>query len=149
MEKTKMKEPKIFLVLKILAPIMLILGIILIVFGTAIFPEMITRDLVVPNSAFSIPGIIIVFLSIPCFFIAYMPNINKTMIKTTKYIQEDNKEDLNDIANNSADIMSGAVTKTTKAIKKGLNDSKYCRFCGEKIESDSQYCKFCGKKQDL
>ncbi len=142
-----MKKPKIFLVLKILAPIMLIAGIVLIVLGTAVYPQMFNGHSVAPNPAFFAPGMIVAFLSIPCFFVAFMPSINKTMVKTARYIQEDNKEDLTNIANNSGDIISGAVTKTTKAIKSGLKDSKYCRFCGAEIESDSQYCKHCGKKQ--
>ena len=143
----KNQKPKIFTVLKIVAPIMLILGVVLIILGTAVFPLTWGSSSVAPNAALFAPGMIIAFLSIPCFFIAFMPNINKTMIKTAKYIQEDNKEDLTDLADTTADITSGAITKTTRAVKKGLTDTKYCRHCGEQIEADSKFCKHCGNEQ--
>ncbi len=141
------KKPKVFKVLKVIAPILLLVGIVLIILGTAVFPQTWGGRAVGPNPALFVPGMIIAFSSIPCFFIGYMTNINKTMIKTAKYIQEDNKEDLTDMANTSADIASGAVTKTAKAIKEGLKEYKYCRHCGKKVEEDSKFCKHCGKEQ--
>ena len=141
------KKPKVFKVLKVIAPILLVLGIILIILGTAVFPQTWGGNAVAPNAAFFAPGMIIAFFSIPCFVFAYMPSINKTMIKTAKYLQDDNKEDLTDMADTAADITSNAVTKTVRAVKKGLADTKYCRHCGEQIEADSKFCKHCGKEQ--
>ena len=65
----------------------------------------------------------------------------------SKEIQIQHKEDLTSIANKSADISSEAITKTTRAIKKGIKDTKFCKHCGAEIDSDSTFCKSCGKKQ--
>ena len=135
------KKPKIFTVLKVLAPILLIGGAVMIILGIVLSQGN------GPEAGLLVPGVFLVFISIFLLFVAFMPNINKTMIKTAKYLQEDNKDDLTQIMDTSADITKGAITKTAKAVKDGLKDYKYCRFCGEKIEEDSQFCKHCGKKQ--
>lgn len=142
-----MKKPKIYLVLKILAPIMLIGGIVLIVLGTAIYPEMFNGHSVAPNAALFAPGMIIAFLSIPCFIFAFLPQINKTAIQTMIYIQQENKEDLKEMADTTADITGDAITKTASAIKNGLKETKFCKHCGKKIDMDSKYCNSCGKEQ--
>lgn len=142
-----MKKPKIFLFLKILAPVLLISGIVLIVLGTAVYPETFDGHSVAPNAALFAPGMILLPFAIFCFIYAFIPEMNKTNIQTVKYLQQDNKEDLKEIADASAEITSDAFTKTTSAIKKGLKDSKYCKHCGKAIDADSKYCKDCGKEQ--
>ena len=79
--------------------------------------------------------------------IGFRPEIAKMSTKSAKYIQQENKEDFRDIANSAADIASEAITKTTTAIKKGLEDKIFCKHCGEKIDSDSKFCSKCGKEQ--
>ena len=87
------------------------------------------------------------FIGISCFATGFIPQMSKLSIKTTKYLQQENKEDLTDIANTSADIAGGAITKTTRAIKKGIKDTKFCKHCGAEIDADSKFCNSCGGEQ--
>lgn len=87
------------------------------------------------------------FVGILCLVSGFRPEITKLSTKTAKYIQEDNKEDLTDISDNNAEIMSGAVRKTAEAVKQGLAETRFCKYCGEKIDVDSVFCSKCGKKQ--
>ena len=143
----KNKKPKIFLVLKIIAPIMLIGGIILIILGTTVFAESFGDGFTSPNFALLAPGLFLTTFSLPCFFSAFEPKIHKTLIETQRYIQEENKEALTDIANTRADIHGEALTKTASSIKKGLRNTKYCKHCGAEIDADSKFCSNCGKEQ--
>ena len=77
----------------------------------------------------------------------FKPEIAKMSVKSAKFIQQENKEDLKDIAEDSADIVSGAITKTTEAVKDGLSDKKFCKHCGQRIDTDSKFCSECGEKQ--
>ena len=163
MEENKNQEPKMFKVLRILAPCLLFVGVLLIVLGCTVFrADKSVGDGDMANLGLIIPGIFIAFLSVPSFFIGFMPKISKTMaranmyiseevapemIKTHKRIQQENKEDLTDISNTGADISSEAITKTTRAIKKGLKDTKFCKHCGTEIDADSTFCKSCGGEQ--
>ena len=87
------------------------------------------------------------FLAVICLVSGFSPEIAKLSTKTQKYIQEENKEDLTDIASAKADISGEAITKVSKSIKKGFKDTKYCKYCGAEIDADSSFCKECGKKQ--
>ncbi len=68
-------------------------------------------------------------------------------IGSHKKVIDRNKNDMKDIATESAKINEDAVTITTAAIKKGLSSSKgeFCKHCGKEIDDDSVFCKFCGK----
>lgn len=70
-------------------------------------------------------------------------------VKTTKGIIDENEADLRHISSKGADIAADGITKTTRAIKKGLtdDDTVYCKHCGTSIDSDSTFCKKCGKEQ--
>ena len=139
----KNEKPKHFLIFKIIG----ITGVILTIIGfVLIFTGFGNFD----NNNFMIGA----FLSTFSFGMAFIglikgfePEIAKLKTKTTKYIQEENKEDLKDIASNTADITSEAITTTTKSIKKGLKDTKYCKHCGKEIDKDSKFCSHCGKEQ--
>lgn len=87
------------------------------------------------------------FIGLSCLMIGFRPEMSKLGIKSAKYIQEDNKNDLKDMANTTADITSEAITKVAQSIKEGFEESIYCKYCGEKIDADSIYCSKCGKKQ--
>ena len=87
------------------------------------------------------------FIGILCLMVGFRPEITKMSTKSAKYIQQENKEDFIDIASNTADIASEAITKTTSAIKKGLDDKIFCKHCGAKIDSDSKFSNKCGKEQ--
>ena len=137
------KKPKYFLVLKIVGFIFLIVGIAGAVISGLNFGNF-------DNNLFMVGGIMAsvgFFVGFVCFIIGFMPEIQRIGVKTSKYIQEQNKEDLTDIANTSADISSEAITKSAKAVKKGLEGTKFCKHCGKEIDADSKFCSYCGKEQ--
>ena len=87
------------------------------------------------------------FVGVSCLFSGFRPEITKLMTKTNRYIQEENKEDLTEMASTGADIASDAITKVTRAVKEGLEESMFCKHCGAKIDADSNFCNRCGGKQ--
>ena len=131
----KIKEPKIFIILKLLSIAMFIGGVVATIVLYILEPSIIFI------------GIIVFVVSLPLLYVAFIPQIKRTVVKTKRYIQQSNKEDLTDINNASADIVSGAITKTVRSIKKGLKDTKFCKYCGVEIDADSNYCSKCGGKQ--
>lgn len=161
MEENKNQEPKIFKVLRIVAPCLLIVGVTLIILACTVFAKEAWHGKEVCWWML-MPGIFMVFFSFPAFFIGFTPKITKTMakvnmniqreiapemIKMTKDIQQQSKEDLTEMSNTSADISSEAITKTARAIKKGLKDTKFCKHCGAEIDADSKFCNNCGGEQ--
>lgn len=135
--QNKAKLPKLFVVMLAIAPIFLAGGIIMIVFGAM-------GDFG-GDIALIIPGAISIFLSFVFLMIGLLPQLHNLVIKTAKYLQENNKEDLKDIASGTAEITDDAVTKTTKAIHKGLKNTKFCKYCGAEIDAKSNFCSNCGK----
>ena len=136
-------KPKHFLVLKIVGFIGLFLtitGLILIFTG---FGDFSTNNFMIGGFVF-MAGFSMSFYGL---IFGFSPELAKLKTKTTKYIQQENKEDLKDIVDTSADISSDAITKTTRAIKKGFKDTMFCKHCGAEIDEDSTFCKKCGKKQ--
>ena len=139
------KKPKHFIVFKIIGFIGItaaIVGFILSFSGFGNFE----------NNNFMIGGFLAcfgMFIGISCLIIGFRPEISKLSTKSTKYIINQNKEDLTDITNTSTDIVKDAITETTKAVKKGLvqKESKFCKYCGHQIDSDSIFCNKCGKEQ--
>ena len=150
MKENKNEEPKFFRILRIVAPCLLIVGVLLIVLSWTVFSKetWAGKD---PSWGMFIPGVIAAFFSLPTFFMGFMPKLSKTMAKAniyiTKGIQQENKRDLTDIANTTADISGEAITKTTRAIKKGFKDTKFCKHCGTEIDADSKFCNSCGGEQ--
>jgi len=136
-------KPKHFIIFKIIGLIGIILAIIGFVLTFVEFGDF-------ESNNFMIGGFLAtfgLFIGIPCLIIGFRPEITKMSAKSAKYIQQENKEDFRDIASNTAEIASEAITKTTTAIKKGLDDKIFCKYCGEKIDSDSKFCNKCGKEQ--
>lgn len=142
-----LKEPKHFLVLRILGFSFLTLGIVLIILGCAVFRMEFGSNDTTINPALFAPGMFLCIGSITCFLLGYSAKIEKMAIQSKKYIQDSNKENLKDIANLSADISSEAITKVGKSIKEGIKDKVFCKHCGAEIDSDSKFCKKCGKEQ--
>ena len=136
-------KPKHFIVFKIIG----FLGIILAIIGFALtvdgFDDFESNNFMI-GALMSSFGF---FIGISGLMIGFRPEITKMSTKSVKYIQKENKEDFKDIASNAADIASEAITKTTTAIKRGLDDKIFCKHCGEKIDSDSKFCNKCGKEQ--
>ena len=165
MSNQKADKPKIFTILKIVAPILFAVGITLIVLACTVLGdkhEFMGEVETWPNVACLIPGILVTFMGIPCTIWAFTPQINKTVIETNKYLQQENKENLTAIANTGAEINREAVATTARAIKEGWTDGqtatlplqqddvdpqKFCKHCGQKIDADSTFCTVCGGKQ--
>lgn len=142
------EKPKVYLVLKILGPCLMALGIVSIILGVVVFPEPFGFDGgTVINFAFLVPGVFLIFGGVFMLLMGFTPEMQKNSIKTARYLQEETKEDLTQIADNSADILDGAVKKTVRAVKEGLKDTKFCKHCGAKIDADSKFCSECGKEQ--
>ena len=138
-----MKKPVVFLLMKIVG----IVGIALAIFGFVLsingFGDFESNNFML--GIFMPPfGL---FIGVSCSLIGFMPEIKKMQTKTLKYVQEENKDDLTEIANTTADIVDDAITQTAKAMKKGLTDTKFCKYCGKEIDADSKFCSHCGKEQ--
>ena len=136
------QKPKHFLVLKIVGIVgaaLVVVGIILIITGFGNFEV----------NNFMIGGFLLAFGMMAGFFGligGFAPEIAKMRAKSVRYIQEESKDDLTSIANTSAEITSGAVSTTVRAVKEGLADTKFCKYCGAKIDVDSKFCSACGKQ---
>ena len=140
-----MKKPLSLIILRIIgicALAIALLGIVLVITGFGDFE----------TNNFMIGGFLTtfgLFVGVSCTIAGFLPEISKTSIRTQKYIQNENKEDLKDIANTSAEIHAEAVTTITHAAAKGFTqgDTVFCKECGAKIDSDSKFCRHCGTKQ--
>ena len=138
------KKPSHFLILKIVG----ILGIGAFVFGIILavkgFGDFETNN-------FMIGSLLIAFglmLGISGLVMGFRPEITKMTVKTAKYIQQENKSELQDIVNTTAEIAKDAVSTTSKAIKEGFSENKkFCKYCGAQIDGDSLFCNKCGKQQ--
>ena len=136
------KKPRVFLICKIISFIffaLTITGMVLSVKGFGDFDS----NFFMIGSILSSFGI---FFTIITATIGFRPEMHKTMVKSAKYIQNENKNDLQDIAETNAEIGKDAVKISAKAVKEGLTEKEYCKFCGAEIDVDSIYCNKCGKK---
>ena len=138
-----MKKPIHYLIFKLLAgvfAIVVVAGLVLAIQG---FGDFESNNFMIGGmmSAFGI------FATVTCAMIGFKPEMAKMATKSAKYIQQQNKEDLSEIASTQAEIMKDAVETTAGAVKEGLADTKFCKHCGAKIDEDSRFCKECGKEQ--
>lgn len=140
------KKPKMYKALKIIAPISLTVGILLIVLAVTIFRTPF-GEMDQPNFVILIIGSLFATFSIPLFVVGFIPEIQKVQLKTIQYVQSENADVLENIANTQADINKQAVQKTANAVKSELKNSKYCSECGKQIDENSNFCNHCGKKQ--
>ena len=137
------KKPLIYLVLKLVGFVgmaVFITGIVLFVTG---FDDFESPKFMIGMMLFPF-GLVI---GVGALVTGFGPEIARMKTKNAKYIQTQNKEDLAEIATNSAEIMSEAITKTTQAVNKGLDQTKFCKHCGAEIDEDSAFCSKCGKPQ--
>ena len=136
------KKPILFLIFKILGftgIVIFVIGIINLINGFDNFED---NSFVI--GMFMMPfGL---FLGAAGIVVGFRPEITKHTIKTAKYLQEENKEELKKIMSNAAEINSEAVTVTAQAAQTGLKEMMHCKYCGQKIDVDSQFCKHCGQK---
>ena len=143
----KQQKPIIFLILKILAPLFLAVAITGIVLSVKGFDDF-------ESNNFMVGGILTTFgffLTFACAIFGFSPEIRNLSVKSQKYHIEENKQDLTDIANATADITKGAVKTTASAVKEGFTEptepQMYCKHCGAQIDANSRFCKVCGKEQ--
>ena len=130
-------KPKYFIVFKIVGFIGIILAIIGFILACKGFDDF-------ESNNFMIGGLMAtfgLFIGVSCLVMGFRPEITKMSTKSIKYIQQENKEDLKDIISTTADMASEAVTKTTTAIKQGIDDTIFFKHCGEQIDFDSKFCK--------
>ena len=136
------KKPSFFIMFKILGvvgAVVAITGFILSIVGFGDFE----------SNNFMIGGFLTVAGVMMCgvgLMIGFTPEITKARAKAVRYLQEENKEDLSSIASTGAEIMSDAITKTASALSEGLNQTKFCKHCGARIDADSRFCSDCGKE---
>lgn len=121
MTQTKQKPqlPKFFLVFRIIAPILFVIGAVLIIVSCTALAEYDDFFGLEPSLGCLFPGVICVFFSIPFTVIAYMPNIQRTMVKTSKYIMESSRDDLEDVASTSMGI---GINATSKAMNENRDE---------------------------
>lgn len=153
MSEQKNTKPIVFTILKIIGFALVVVGIIILISGaTKVVPPMGSNgwfEASKSKSMVTFGGIACLMFSVFILSIAFAPSIHKTMIKTKKYIIDENKDDIKDIVDSGAEIASGAITKTVKAVKNGLKEepTKFCKHCGMKIDDDSKFCNQCGGEQ--
>ncbi len=137
------KSPKTLLIFKILGFLALATAIYGAYLSITGFGDFTTHN-------FMIGGILSCF-GFFCAFVflglGFYPEMTRFSTKLAKHVQEENREDLRDIATGVAEISADAVEITAEAVKRGLSDTVYCKKCGEKIDADSVFCKNCGEKQ--
>lgn len=139
----KNKKPKHLLVLKIIGLIgiaLAIVGFVMVIKGFGDFE----------HNTFMLGGFLMsvgMLVGVSCLVWGFRPEIIRLSTKTAKYVQEDVKEDLTDIAETGSEIVGGAVKNITRAVKDGLKQTKFCKYCGAEIDEDSVYCNKCGREQ--
>ena len=137
------KKPLHFLIFKIVG----VVGVAVLVFA---FYLIATGFGDFESNNFMIGGFMAAFGFVAGFagiMMGFGPEFKKMSVKTQKWTQEQNKEDLADIVTTQADINKQAITTTAKAVKDGLSNDKFCKHCGAQIDADSKFCKDCGKEQ--
>ena len=138
------KKTTFFLIFKIIGFLFIILSIFGFILSARGFGDFETNNFMIG----AVLGTVGLFIGITCLMIGFRSELTKIAIKSAKHIQEENKEDLKDIADTSAEITGDAVKVTTKNIKEGLKEETiYCKHCGLLIDADSIFCSQCGKKQ--
>ena len=68
-------------------------------------------------------------------------------IKASKYMMDESKDDLKSISDNMAYATKDGLKTAAGAIKEGLTQNAFCKYCGTEIDIDSIFCKKCGRKQ--
>lgn len=116
-KNNKSKPPKLFLAMKIVAGILIALGIVLFILSFTLRSSFETEA---SSMGLRFGGITCLIFGMFFMFIGFTPSIQKTMIKTQKHILNENKEDLKDIVGTQADVSKDAVKTVAGAVKDGL-----------------------------
>lgn len=140
------KRNKILTIFKVLGFVALATGALLIVLGTVVCREEF-GDGTMPNIPLLSIGIFLIPVSISLIVWGFSKKISSFMVGMISDIQAENKDTMKNMANTNAEIHEEAITRTTKAVKNGIKDTKFCKHCGATIDTDSKFCKNCGKEQ--
>lgn len=138
-----MKKPIHFLIFKIVGVAGAILAIIALALIFTGFGDFESNNFMI--GGFLLP--LAIFATVTGFVIGFKPQISKMTAQGTRYILEENKEELSDIATTTAEIASEGVEMTARAVARGLEDTIFCKHCGAQIDADSRFCSKCGKEQ--
>ena len=138
-------KPKHFLIFKIVGVVGVIVAVTGVVLAINGFGDFESNNFMI-GGFLAVAGIMAGFTGL---MMGFAPEIAKAQAKTTRYIQEENKDDLSAIATNTAEIVSDAVKTTAGAVAEGMGMRKtmFCKHCGKEIDNDSKFCSFCGKEQ--
>ena len=143
-----MKKPIVFLIFKILGILLLGIGIFAVILMVRGFGDFESNNFMIGTLIFpfGIGG------GIACTAIGFRPEISKMSIKTARYIQEENKEDLTAVATSTAELVSEATATIAGEVASAVSeatqaDKKFCKHCGASIDRDSKFCSDCGGAQ--
>ena len=140
---SKIEEPRVYRVLRILGIVALLVGVAMVVVGATVCESQSGAQI-----GLICGGAVLAFLTLPLELSGNIPRMARTRVQTERYLQQESEADLKVLANKTADITKEAVSTTARAIKEGLgNETIYCKHCGKGIDHDSTFCKFCGKEQ--
>lgn len=93
-------------------------------------------------------GLTLVIIIIFTFSSKARGKMMSKQVKAVRHMMDESKEDIESISNDYAEATKGAIKTGAKAFKEGfVEDSIFCKHCGETIDKDSKFCKKCGKEQ--
>lgn len=141
-------------VLRILGPIILLIGIGFIISGISSFFTMLNQA---ESSFFGEPeprnNFGYTFIGMPLVFVGAVMTMFGYMGKVARYQASELAPVGKDVANYMMDNTQDSVRDFAGAIGEGLNQEKtgasnhkYCLHCGNVLDTDSQFCDQCGTK---
>ncbi|MFW5838759.1 MAG: zinc ribbon domain-containing protein [Bacillota bacterium] len=140
-------------ILRVLGPVVLIIGILLIISGVSSLFAMGSQSQSSyfvgepePRNNFSLP-----FIGIPLLFVGSVMSMYGYMGKVARYQASELAPVGKDVANYMMDNTKDSVRGFAGAIGEGLNQSSQtssvqsrCSVCGNGLDEDSQFCDQCG-----
>lgn len=94
------------------------------------------------------------FLIFPGVFITLVGCMIRFVVANQRNITAYQTQQMRPIAQEGIEKMSPSMGVAAKEITKGIKDGfaevnevKYCKYCGKRIDEDSKFCKECGKEQ--
>mgnify|MGYP001851544962 FL=1 len=92
-------------------------------------------------------GIFVLAISLVLVVISFIPNFSNYTIKTSQYIQQAGKEDIEDLMSAKVSYPKRRETIFDEPIQNEIKKNQiYCKYCGKQIDEDSKFCKYCGKE---
>lgn len=135
-----MKKPIIFLIMKLMGILFLALAVFGLVLMVRGFDDFESNNYLIGMLMMPF-GVV---LGVACTVMGFRPEIAKMRAKSTRYIQEQNKEDLSAIVTATAEIVSEGAATIADAVRE---EKKFCKHCGASIDRDCKFCSECGKEQ--